>query len=328
MAAYEVLRKLEPDKKPQLLREVIADEDCGADLVVRALEDVRKTKDIAYVELVLPRLDDRPPPGEVGYVEAQAAETVAALLKSADRNDPRAKKLLEKTWKCLLEHTRGTAGATVMEALLALEPAAAPSALLAVALDEKTDDKNYAYALKRLADIPDPDLVRKLLPLLDNDWNWRRNKDVSDAAAETIGRICGRLDEKVPAQAKVIELAGNALEGLLDGDHGPAGVAGLAHMKGGPQTLLRIARLRSLPFETRAKAIDLIAATADRTVVKKLLPLVDDKTQPMAGGLTIGEHAANAIIKLLGAEESIRTDTPEAQRTEMLQKIRALAAEE
>ena len=52
------------------------------------------------------------------------------------------------------------------------------------------------------------------------------------------------------------------------------------------------------------------------------MPLLDDKSRNSADGLTIGQHAANAIARLLEEEDSIERSAPEAEQTERLEQIR------
>jgi hypothetical protein len=109
---------------------------------------------------------------------------------------------------------------------------------------------------------------------------------------------------------------------------------------------------RTVGFAARKKALEMIAAVADQRFVKRILPLLDDETREgeeglsmtaqaanaIAGlfakldktpsvrpGLCIGDHTANAVARLLGKEERIGDDSPDATRAEFVRKVRAWA---
>lgn len=72
----------------------------------------------------------------------------------------------------------------------------------------------------------------------------------------------------------------------------------------------------------------MIAESEDRSSATKLLPLLDDKAQSKAGGLSIGDHAANTIAALIGREERTDGRTSLAYREEIMRMIRTWVEDE
>ncbi|MBC8874310.1 MAG: DUF3160 domain-containing protein [Planctomycetes bacterium] len=331
--ALDALLKLDSKRQRDLFLEIISDGKANRLAITQAVKQIRGTSDPSYIEALLPLTDV---PGRANYADDfthEAYWTITRLLASVDTSKPAGAKLLGRVRDRFLQQLRGPNSSDAMDALFRIDRDTALREALAAALDKTASRKIRSNTMFLLRHAPDPSYVEKLLPLLQDESAGRfEGQHLCENAAMAITGICSKLDPKIPDHAKTLERARSAMQKMLRGPHGRAAVESLVQMEGNEEDqaefILRTAHDRSLAYATRLRAIEMIAESEDPPWVKKLLPLLDDKTRSKEEKLSIGDHAANTIAALLGKDESIDDYTPAAARAEIMRKVRAWAEDE
>ena len=258
-----------------------------------------------------------------------AAEAIGRLLAKEDADDPQAKKVRQEAIARIRKLLRGEYGRTAMEALIRIDPACRGELLFELALDEEACDDTRIAALDQFGDVfandggkpIDPNRAVELLPLLSKVPSVYSDTELEifKRAAMAIASLAaeGASDETRQAIER-------KLREMLHGEYGGMAVHALLRLE--PQNngklLLKVAFDRQLPEKTRASAIQQIGWQNDRGLILQLAPLLDEKSEALAGQ-RICDLATEAI--LLEAT-SASPMTPEVE-TPALKKLRAQLAD-
>ncbi len=257
-----------------------------------------------------------------------AAEAIGRLLAKQDADDPQTKKIRQVAIAQIRNVLRGCSGRKAMKTLIRIDPAGRNELLFELALDEKAHDDVRIAALHEIGNVfaddkgkpIDPNRAVELLPVLSKaSTRAFGGRKVFESAALAIASLAaeGASDETRQAIER-------KLREMLHGEYGGMAVHALLRLE--PQNngklLLKVAFDRQLPEKTRASAIQQIGWQNDRGLILQLAPLLDEKSEALAGQ-RICDLATEAI--LLEAT-SASPMTPEVE-TPALKKLRAQLAD-
>jgi hypothetical protein len=339
--ALDTLLKLEPENERNILLEVLGRRQSSKELIEHASRRIDESGNAAYIEPLLPWLDEL---DRGDLVANNVAGTVAGLLKEVNRSDPKGARLWDKV-RCLVrKQLRDPSRAGAVRILFPLYSDLAEE-LLSLALDKNAETELRVHALDLLWQAPHQRFAQRLLPLLEESTHDVRASDsLCESAIATIGTLCADPESRT-ADPTAVQAVRRALEKMLRGHHGKAALEALLEMERQAAHadwremrtedrqrvetfLLHTASNRSLAYATRVRALEEITNSDDPGFVKQLLPLLDDTTFEGGDDLSVGECAANTLATLLGEQERIKVDTPRPRRAELIRKQRTRVEQE
>lgn len=319
------LRELALEALRELFLEAVRERKANRAIFMHALAAMDGLSDPALIETLLPLTDlpDRP----------DVYSVIIELLQHVDTTAPAGAEQFRDVKARFRQHMYGRNRDAAREALFGIDPDTILQMAMTEAMDGNASRESRSDALKWLHKAQDASYVEKLLPLLQDEAPSRyEGRHLCEDAATTIASICLMLDPTIAEHTRAIELARDGLRKMLTGPYGDAAVESLLTLEGmAPRKadlFLQIASIRSFSHAARARAVEVVTRFNDRSYAKRIASLLDDKTRLQEDGLSIGDHAANAIADLLGKEDWVTDSTSIADREAFRQKARAWAEAE
>jgi hypothetical protein len=232
-AAFKALLRIEPQNKKRLLAEIVQGARCPNDIRELAIDEATRTDDIEYVKMLLPLFENVARTRGRGQRSQAvcAAEPISGILELSSQRNPEAVSLFEKIRAALLKQTHGPGAGDALSALKYFDPATTARECLSVALDKRMDKDARTTAIALLEEAPKPWPIRDLLPLV----NETPDKDdsflsVGYRAAQTVGRLCKKLDRNIPHEAETLKIVRKTFDDMLTGPRAAVAVEGLTEM--------------------------------------------------------------------------------------------------
>ena len=316
----DILWKLGTKQRRELLLAITRYKKAEPEKLKSLLVVIASGEDPLCTDVFL-RLTDLANPSDLDWA-------ITELLDNIDMTARAWYEHLQDIRNWFLQQLRGPDFERAMRVLFQIDRDTAVRGAVEIALDNKASSEIRWAALEQLRKVGDAASIEKLLPLLQEESpsryaDWR----LCEEAARTIAKMCVVLDPTVPENAKATELARSGIRKMLTGDYGETAVESLFTMEGktsrDADLFVQIASDRSFSYAARARAVEVVTRFKDRAAAKRLVPLLDDKTQPQEGGLSIGDHAANAIADLLSKRGWVTDRTSATDREAFRQKARA-----